>query len=74
MLAEIRHHRIPHNNSWTEVKVVIYDFQQLLLALLGRPIVEDGDSEWMGDSNSIGNLKQLSQIMHKLRTEMGETF
>lgn len=60
LLAEIRHRRIPHDNSRTEVKVLRHNFQQLLLALLGGPVVEDGDGEWMGDSNSIGYLKQLS--------------
>lgn len=52
--------RIPHDNSWTEVKVLHHDVQKLFLALRGGPIVEDGDREGVGNSNGIGNLKQLS--------------
>lgn len=72
----LRHHAIPHDNSWTEVKVFLHNVQQLPLALLGGPIVEDGDREGMGNSNSIGYLKQLSVIMYTLRTsaKTGETF
>lgn len=56
--SEIWHH-IPHNNSWTEIKVLPHNVQQLHLVLLGRPIVEDGDRERVGNSNSIGYLKTV---------------
>ena len=58
---------IPHDNSRTEVKVLFHNFQQLLLTLLGGPIVEDGDRQWMGDSNSIGYLQQYQECAHKER-------
>lgn len=49
---------LPHDFSRTEVKVLRHDVQQLLLALLGGPIVEDGDGERVGHSDSIRDLKQ----------------
>lgn len=53
--------RIPHDNPWAEIKVLHDDVQQLLLALLGGSIVEYGHRQWMGDSNSVGHLKQSPQ-------------
>lgn len=32
---------IPHDNSWAEIKVLLNNFQQLLLAPLGGSIVEN---------------------------------
>lgn len=56
LLVKMRHHRIPHYDSRTKVKVLLHNFQQLLLTPLGGPKVEDGDGEWMGNANSIGYL------------------
>lgn len=59
-------HVIPHNNPWTEVKVLLHNVQQLLLTLLGSPVRKDGDRERMGNTNSIGYLEEKSHIMHTL--------
>lgn len=63
---QLRHHSIPHYNSWTEVKVLVHNVQKLLFSFLGGPIVEDGDREGMGDSNGVGHLQKLAQIMQTL--------
>ncbi len=47
---------LPHNDSWTKVKVFLDNFKQLLLTLLGCAIVEDGNGKRMGHSDGIRNL------------------
>lgn len=64
MFFSKKHHIIPHDNSWTEVKVLPHNVQQLLLALLGGSIRKDGDRYGMGNTNSVGYLKKLLHIMH----------
>lgn len=64
LVCEQKHHIIPHNNSWTEVKVLLHDVQQLPLALLGGSIRKDGDRDGMGNTDSVGYLKELLHIMH----------
>lgn len=53
--------RIPHDDSRTEVKVLCHDVQQLLFALLGRPVVEDGHRERMSHSDGVSHLRQVEQ-------------
>lgn len=52
---------LPHDFSRTEVEVLRHNVQQLLLALLGGPVVEDGHGERVGHADSIGDLKPSSE-------------
>lgn len=52
----IRVHFLPDNDTRAEVKVLFHDFQHLLLAPLGGPVVKDRDGQGVGHSNGIGHL------------------
>lgn len=53
---------LPHYDSWTKVKVLLYNLQQFPLALLRRAVVENGDGQRMGHSDCIGHLKDITRI------------
>lgn len=51
-----RGYALPDNDSRTEIKVPLHNVKQLSLTLVRGPVVEDGNGEGMGNSDSIGNL------------------
>lgn len=64
----LREQPLPHNDSWTKVKVFLDDFKQLLLTLLGCAIVEDGNGKRMGHSDGIRNLHHCERnFLHELQ-------
>lgn len=46
----------PDDYAGPQVKVLVDDLQQLLLGLLGGAVGEQGDGQWVGDSNRIRHL------------------
>merc|ERR1712168_630386 len=46
------------DSAWAEVEVLLDDIQKLLLALCRRTVAEDGDGEWLGDTDGVGDLNQ----------------
>lgn len=52
---------LPDNDSRAEVKVLPHDVEQLPFALVGRPVMEDGNGQRMGDSDGVRHLLQHRQ-------------
>lgn len=46
----------PDDDAWPQVKVLVNDLQQLLLALVGGAVGEEGDGQRVGHSNGIRHL------------------
>lgn len=51
-------HTLPDDDTRAEVEVLLHDLQQLLLAPLGGPIVEDGDGQGVSHSNGVRHLRK----------------
>lgn len=51
---------LPDNDSRAQIKIPLHDVQQLSLTLVGGSIMEDGDGQWVGNTNRVGHL------MHKV--------
>lgn len=58
MAGGVGGYTLPDNDAGTEVKVSFHNVKQLFLTLLRGAIVEDGDGERVGHSDSIGHLVQ----------------
>merc|ERR1712168_1522379 len=50
--------KVLDDSAWAEVEVLLDDIQKLLLALRRRTVAEDGDGEWLGDTDGVGDLHQ----------------
>lgn len=46
----------PDDYAGPQVKVPVDDLQQLLLALLGGAVGEQGDGQWVGDTDRVRHL------------------
>lgn len=51
---------LPDNDSRAQIKIPLHNVQQLSLTFVGGSIMEDGDGQWVGNTNSVGHL------MHKV--------
>lgn len=56
---EIKLH-ILHNDPWPQVKVLLYDLQQLVFVPGRRAVVKHWDGEWMAHTDGVGDLKGIT--------------
>lgn len=52
----------PDDNAGPQVKILVNDLQQLLLALVGGAIGEEGDGQWVGHSNRVRHLLRAGEM------------
>lgn len=63
-----------HNDSRTEVEVLLNDLQQLVFVPAGRTVVEHGDGERLAHSDGVGDLRgERTQVSQRLRSRLTET-
>jgi len=60
------------DSAWAEVEVLLDDIQKLLLALCRRTVAEDGDGEWLGDTDGVGDLDQDASAESGLDEGLGD--
>lgn len=46
----------PDDNAGPQVKILVDDLQQLLLALVGGAVGEQGDGQWVGHADRVRHL------------------
>ncbi len=48
--------------TWPEVEVLLDDVCELLVGLVGGPVVHHGDGEGLGDADGVGDLEKQSNV------------
>lgn len=56
----------PDDNAGPQVKILVNDLQQLLLALVGGAVGEQGDGQWVGHANGIRHLQRAGETFGNL--------